>query len=152
VLFWSTKKTESRTIKKSGTLIIGSNTIVNDSTVIYSNKKHLYAQLPLLVVLKETGFDIRSESTDIVLMTYKEKKYVLDFNLKTLCEDGKNYNLLDPPPGSTTYICIFEANDVLIDTCTLRSLFFLLDVPFYIDIDYDRQTITVTSASIRTVD
>ncbi len=145
----ATKKTDPESTKKTGTLVIGSRNISNDSFVIYKDKKKEYAQLPLLVVSKEIGIDIEFESANKVLMTYNGKKCILDFNLKTLCEDGNTDNYLAPPPGITTYICIFEDNDVLIDNITLRAFFFMFDVPFAVHVDYDYQTITLVPAPTR---
>ena len=130
--------------KSKGTLIIGSNSIIDDNIVFFKKREKQYVQVPLLVVLKEIGCEVRFDSSRLVLITYKEKSFVLNFDDKLLSEDGNNNNLLIVPPGSDTYICVFTTNEVLIDDCTLKSLFFLMGVPYSIDIDYSAHKIVLS--------
>ena len=131
--------------KKNGTMIIDGTVVTNGDIVFIKSVNKQCVQIPLLVVLEKAGFDTIIKSPHEILIIYKDVKYVLDFNLKTLVEEGKTNNLLVPPPGSNTYICIFTTDDVLIDHFTLKSLFFLMNTHFSIDVDYNRQELYISS-------
>ncbi len=142
VLLGITKPTPK---KKNGTMIIDGTVVTNGNIVFIKSGNKQCVQIPLLVVLEKAGFDIIIKSPHEILILYKDVKYVLNFNLKTLVEEGKTNNLLVPPPGSNTYICNFTTDDVLIDHFTLKSLFFLMNTQFSIDVDYNRQELYISS-------
>ena len=127
---------------KNGMLNVNGKDIISENVKIHKN----YADLPFTDVLKALGFNVvwlNGNNAEIIL---NDKKYILNLAEVSFIEDGKNNNLILPPPGSRTYNCEVLEKELILDSVTVHSVMYLMKRKININIDHDKLIVYITEA------
>lgn len=107
------------------------------------------ARLPFMQIAQSLGMTVESKGDGLFQITNGDDLYILHCSSEiTLVKQGDDSfgNLLLPPPGSSSYYCRYEMDDVFIDSDTLASAFFLMGVTIHMSFDYDIPKIEIVEA------
>lgn len=129
--------------KSQGRLEINGKPVRKAEISIYKVESRDCANLPLTRVLQALGFDLEWVNKDTVHFILDGKEYSLSLEELRLNEIGGIFNYLDCPPGSYTYFCERQGDEVYVDDVTLEVAFIEIGVPIRISIDYDDQRVDI---------
>lgn len=126
---------------QEGCLMVNGYNVSDACVTIYPN----YAEVPLIVVLTELGYQAEWEEGDVVTLTKADRVFTLDLQRKTIKLTGDPIKILFLSSDSENYYCQQIADDLLLDTDTLDSLMKLIKENVNISINYEEAIVTITS-------
>lgn len=124
---------------KSGTVSVNGVLVGNSDVQVSVN----YAEIPLIKILEQCGFQALWLTEDVAELTYRTKKYEVNLQEKSMVEYGKSVNLLLMLPGSIDYCCRQINRDLIIDTNTFTWLMIEAGVKVEVIVDYDNAEVTI---------
>ena len=105
-------------------------------------------RLPFMQIVQLLGMTVESKEDGLVYITNCDDPYVLTLSPEiVLVKQGDDSNLMLPPPGSSSYYCQYEMDDVFVDDATLSSALFFMGVTIHYAIDYEIPKIEIVRVS-----
>lgn len=129
---------------KTGIVSVNGEVISNLDVNISVN----HAEIPLIRILEQCGFQILWQTEDVVELTYGTKKYEMNLQEKSLVECGNSTNLLLMLPGSTEYCCRQTDGDLIIDTNTFTWFMIEAGVKVEVIVNYDNAEVIIEILSM----
>ena len=104
-------------------------------------------RLPLLKIVQSLGMGVDQKEDGVYHITKDSNVYILycDEDILLVKQGGDDWNLLDPPPGVSSFYCQYELGDVYLDDETLASALFLMEVTIHILADYEMHRINIVT-------
>lgn len=102
-------------------------------------------KLPFIETAKELGMAVEIISEEIVHITYNSEVFVLRLSPDIILakQGNEEENLMIPPPGTVSYYCKYESDDVVIDSETLSGVLYLMGFPVQIFIDNTNNQVNI---------
>lgn len=113
-------------------------TKVNYNVGIYKDQ---YALMPFINVLSSLGCKIEWVTEDNAIVTVDRKEYALDLEKLTFGFKGDDFNYLSAVYGKYGGVCRREADEIVVDSITLRCALQLIGKDVIISIDDGNVTI-----------
>ncbi len=102
------------------------------------------AHLPLTEVLKGLGYDINWVNDNTANVTRDNAKYILTIDGEaSLIIENNDFNLITPPPGTTTYYCKVIEKDVLLDSLTVECVLLFMNDSVRIKVDNENEIVYI---------
>lgn len=126
-------------VEVHGTLFINEK-VITDKYVIIHQK---YAEIPLIEVLQNSGFDIVWVDNTTAEAIYQGEKYIIDLKEKSFLREGKNDNLITPTPGGNTFSCKIVESNIILDSNTVKSIMFRIGRNLSVIVDYSKSEVYI---------
>lgn len=101
-------------------------------------------RLPFLKIVQALGMVVEEKEKGCIWVTNDNIIYVLDCSKNiSFASQGTEDNLMIPVPGSSSYYCAYELNDVILDFETLDAVLYQMGVDIDISIDYKNYSVNI---------
>ena len=105
-------------------------------------------RLPFMQIVQLLGMTVESKEDGLVYITNDDALYILQTSPEiVLVKQGDDDNLMIPLPGTSSYYCQYEMDDVFVDDGTLSGALYFMDVTIYYAIDYEIPKIEIVRDS-----
>ena len=105
-------------------------------------------RLPFMQIVQLLGMTVESKEDGLVYITNDDVLYILQTSPEiVLVKQGDDNNLMLPPPGTSSYYCQYEMDDVFVDYGTLWSALYFMDVAIHYATDYEIPKIEIVRDS-----
>lgn len=132
---------EEEYLGKNCKLIIRGRNITHDCYV-YMHFEERYVELPLITILETLGAKATFEKVDVIRFEYDSKVYILNTKSNTFSENGKYFNWIALPPGTSHGTCFEMINgEYMLDSSSIRYL--LAQFGLKITVDYNQATVFI---------
>ena len=99
-------------------------------------------------IVQLLGMTVESKEDGLVYITNDDALYILQTSPEiVLVKQGDDDNLMIPLPGTSSYYCQYEMDDVFVDDGTLSGALYFMDVTIYYAIDYEIPKIEIVRDS-----
>ena len=108
-------------------------------------------RLPFMQIARSLGMTVEPKADGLFHIMNGDDVYILNSSSEiTLVKQGDASadNLLLPPPGSSSYYCRYEMDDVFVDSDTLSGAFYRMGITIHMSFDYDVPKIEIVKAPI----
>jgi len=122
---------------KDGKLIVNGKDITSDN---YIKIHYRYAEFPLVETIKALGAKVEWQSKTTALVTYNNKKYIIDTIEYSFAEIGSIDNIIETPPGGYSFYQVI-GDDFILDSDLMKYVVNYMGAN--INIDYENLTITI---------
>lgn len=118
---------------------------VNDLYAFVSTEN---VKLPFLETIHALGMKVETESDNFARIICGNDIFMLHYSTDiVLVKQGdEEDNLMIPPPGNSSYYCMYEYNDVILDYETLSGTLYLMGVSAHISIDHTNNMVNINYA------
>ena len=105
-------------------------------------------KLPFLETIQALGMKVEIESDNFARIICDNDIFMLHYSTDiVLVKQGdEEDNLMIPPPGNSSYYCMYEYNDVILDYETLSGTLYLMGVSAHISIDHTNNMVNINYA------
>ena len=112
--------------------------VIEDLPAFIGSSDVKEARLPFMRVAQLLGMSVEPKDDGLFYITNGEDIYILRGSSEvSLVKQGEDSYFMIPPPGSSSYYCQYEMDDVFLDSGTLAGVFSLMDVTIHMSFDYD---------------
>lgn len=113
--------------------------MIEDLPVFVGASDFKDVRLPFMQIVQSLGMTVERKDDGLVHITNGDDLFVLHCASDiVLVKQGWNFsNLLSQPPGSSSYYCQYEMNDVFLNSETLAGALYLMGLTIHMSFDYE---------------
>lgn len=128
---WETPGTDTNRVDY--TLYVDGRKVQTDTDVYIRYEDGSFVEIPIVAVMEAMGGKVEWTSNTTANIALNGKRFVLDTENYTFCEEGDQWSCICPPPGTTRgLLCRAEDGELVVDSDSLTWFFRAIGAEFSI--------------------